>query len=345
MKLKRYLHIALLMLAVNASMKAQKVGTTSMQFLKVIPEARGAGMADALVSLSSGINSIFWNPSGLAEIKQHEFEATYIDWIFDTYQTSIAYGIGIKKYDLGIGIQFQYINYGEIEETRVDHLGFIEESGYYNPGLTGRVFKPKAWLIGISLGKALTDRFTFGLGVKYAMEMLWNQSQVTLINPAGYEEIYNTYGKALLFDFGVNYKTGFRTVTIGASVQNFGPQVTYAKEKFPAPLTFRLGISGYVIGEGALLANNKDIALVVSYDIMHPNDYDQQMHLGCEFSFKEILFLRMGKKFNYDSENLTFGAGLKFNTNFGDVTFNYCYSPLNKYLGNIQKISVGLKVK
>jgi hypothetical protein len=316
-----------------------------MQFLKVVPEARGSSMADAVVSLAQGLNSIFWNPSGLSEINKQEFEAGYIDWIFDTYQAGLTYGFKIKKFDVGIGFQFQYISYGEIEETRVENLGFIEELGQYNPGLTGRIFEPKAWLIGLSFAKPLTDRFSVGVGVKYAVDMLWEDSKVTLLNPAGFEETFNTYGRALLFDFGISYKTGFKTVKVGAAVQNFGPQVKYAKEKFPAPLIFRLGISSYIVGEEALLAESRDLAVLASYDIVHPNDYDQQMGVGVELSFKDAFFLRIGKKINYDTENLTFGAGVKIMVASTNVIFNYCYQPLGKYLGKIHKLNLGIEAR
>jgi len=45
---------------------AQKVGTTSMQFLKVMPVARATALGDAFVALAEGVESVFWNPSGLA---------------------------------------------------------------------------------------------------------------------------------------------------------------------------------------------------------------------------------------------------------------------------------------
>ena len=64
----------------------------------------------------------------------------------------------------------------------------------------------------------------------------------------GVYETVRTWANGVLFDLGVRYDTGFRTVRLGASVQNFGPDVTYAKESSPVPLLFRFGIAADLAG-------------------------------------------------------------------------------------------------
>ena len=60
---------------------------------------------------------------------------------------------------------------GDIPVTRVDYL-FRDESGNYNPGLTGETISPGSQVFGLSYGKELTDKFSFGITAKYAIEDL-----------------------------------------------------------------------------------------------------------------------------------------------------------------------------
>ena len=74
---------------------AQKVGSTSMQFLKVMPCARATAMGEAYSVLATGAEAIFWNPAGMASLQNnptHSSEAslTYVRWIFETQQGALA---------------------------------------------------------------------------------------------------------------------------------------------------------------------------------------------------------------------------------------------------------------
>jgi hypothetical protein len=73
----------------------------------------------------------------------------------------------------------------------------------------------------------------------------------------GVTDEVNTWASGLLFDVGIRYATGYRSVEIGAAVQNFGPDVTYAVESYPVPMMFRLGIAADLVGgDGAALAGS-----------------------------------------------------------------------------------------
>jgi hypothetical protein len=122
--------------------EAQKVGTSSLQFLKVMPTARATAMGDAYVSLASGADAAFWNPAGLTNLKNHEMTSTLTMWLFDTKQVALAYGLPMG--DLGtLGFQFQYVDFGSIEETRADAVELVVPANgtpFFNAGLTGRTF-------------------------------------------------------------------------------------------------------------------------------------------------------------------------------------------------------------
>jgi Type IX secretion system protein PorV len=317
--------------------QAQKVGTTAMQFLKVMPSARGTALGDAYSVWAHGAEAVFWNPSGTALVQNHEFSLAYLDWIFDSRQGAFSYATSLGEIG-AVGIQVQYVDFGEFEETS-NAAPYIKDPD--QPGMTGRTFRPFSYLVGLTYARSLTDRFSTGISVKYAHESLFDGQMVTTqIKQGSYGDV-KTWGNALLFDFGVRYDTGYRSIQIGASVQNFGADVTFAQESSPAPLLFRFGIAADIVGQDAILFIQENNRLSAAFDLFQPNDYTQQAHLGVEYEFAGTVALRGGYKFNYDYEGLTLGGGLKHDFGGVSLSFDYSYASIGTYLGNVQRISLG----
>ena len=323
---------------------AQKVGTSSLQFLKVMPTARATALGDAYVTLASGADALFWNPGGLTAATTHHIAMTMTMWLFDTKQGAFGYALPLGE--LGtVGVQVQYVDFGQIQETRVDQLQFVGAPGnqVYNPGLTGNTFRPYSYLIGVSYGRQLTEAFSAGITAKYVRESLYNGSTVTVTNPGtGAVEEHNTWAGVLLFDFGIRYNTGFRSVQLGASIQNFGSQVKFARENYPAPLTFRLGAAANIVGSDAILLADESNRATIVFDLLQPNDYEQQMHFGAEYEFAQTVALRVGYKANYDTEGLTAGIGAQTDFAGLHLQFDYSYGNMVDYLTNVHRISLGV---
>jgi long-subunit fatty acid transport protein len=310
-----------------------------MQFLKVMPSARATALGEAYAVWATGAEAIFWNPAGLARLDNMEFSTTYINWLFDAQQGALSYALSIRGFG-ALGIQLQYVDFGEFEET-TNERPYISDPN--NPGLTGRTFRPFSYLLGISYARYLTDKFSVGISMKYARESLFDSRKVTAMVRQGVYEEVDTWANGLLFDFGIRYNTGYRSIHLGSSVQNFGADVEYAKESNPVPLLFRFGIGADVIGpDGFLHSGSEHNRLGVAYDIFHPNDYAQQMHAGVEYEFAGSLALRAGYKFNYDFDGLTFGGGVKHSFEGVRLSVDYSYGAMGTYLGNVQRISLGI---
>jgi hypothetical protein len=345
--LRTMLAVAMLM-AFAGHVQAQKVGTSSLQFLKVMPTARATAMGDAFVALASGADAAFWNPAGLSTLEHHEITSTLTSWLFDTKQFALAYGLPMGNWGT-VGIQFQYIDYGSIQETRADAVDLvIPASGepFFNAGLTGRTFTPYSYVIGLSYAKGFTDKFSAGGTMKYAMESLWSDQVISVVNTVtGEVTDYKTYADVLLFDFGMKYNTGFRSVQMGVSVQNFGSQVAFAKVAHPAPLAFRLGVSANLLGSEALLFTDETNRFTIAYDLFQPNDYKQQMHIGAEYCFADIVALRAGYKVDYDTEGLTFGGGVHTTIAGAPLSFDYSFGKLSEFLNNVHRISLGVQFR
>jgi len=317
----------------------QKVGSTSMQFLKVMPSARATALGEAYAAWATGAEAIFWNPAGLARLDKMELSTTYVNWLFDAQQGALAYALSIHGFGV-VGLQVQYVDFGVFEETS-NQRPYINDPDH--PGFTGRTFKPFSYVAGISYARDLTDKFSVGIGIKYAYESLFDGGKVTAIVRQGVYEEVKTWADGVLFDFGIRYNTGYRSIHIGSAVQNFGADMKYAVESNPVPLLFRFGIGADVIGaDGILYSGRKNNRLSVAYDIFHPNDYGQQMHVGVEYEFAGLFALRGGYKFNYDYDGLTLGAGVKHALEGVRLSLDYSYGDMGTYLGYVQRISIGI---
>jgi len=316
---------------------AQKVGSTSMQFLKVMPCARATAMGDAYAVLASGAEAVFWNPAGLARVQNTEASLSYVRWIFDTQQGALSIATSLGDYG-SVGVQLQYVDFGEIQEA-LWSSPFKDDIEY--PGLTGNTFRPFAYLVGISYAYQLTDKFSTGFTAKYAHESLYNGSTVSAMTSQGNAVEANTWANTVMFDFGIWYNTGYHTVRIGASVQNFGPNVTYATEASPIPLGLRVGIAADVMGPDALLMSDENNRVGIAFELFQPNDYTQQAHIGMEYEFSGIAALRAGYKFNYDADGFTAGAGVHQDFGGTRLSVDYSYGAMAYNLGNVHRISIG----
>lgn len=308
----------ILFLNVNAF---EKVGTTSFQFLKVITTARAAAMGGAYTSIAINSDAIFWNPSAISDVGNFSASFGYVDWFMDVghYSFSAAYTIdGIGTF----GLSGMMSDVGDIQVTRVSELGFVGST--YNPGLTGEVFSPKAQVVGLTFAKALNDRFSFGITAKYAYEDL----------------VYESTG-VLMFDGGLRFKTNYKSIVLGASLRNFGPEVKFIDESYPLPQTLTIGISSYLFSpDDPLLANSHNHSLLVSYDISQPRDYDQQHAFGMEYNFNDMIYLRGGYLFNGDQEGFSAGLGL----NYKGYQVDYSFSDYGEYLDSVHRVTIGLNL-
>ncbi|MDE2731460.1 MAG: PorV/PorQ family protein [Bacteroidota bacterium] len=304
----------------------QKVGTSSMQFLSVAPDARAMGVGTAYSALAAGAHALYWNPAGLTRASGHDLALDRVDYFLDAAHYGVAYGAALGSFG-HLGVQFYLADMGSFQETRVDHLGFIDQGGgqVYNPGLTGATFTLRSWVAGLSYARAFTDRFSAGLTAKLAREDLWLAD-----------------AQALLFDFGMTYATGFRTLRLGASVMNFGAPVTYGEDAFPVPLLFRLGGAMDLVGTEAPIAIGAGSRLTASFDVIQPNDYDQQWAAGMEYAFFERFIARAGYQHNHDIASYSFGIGLRQPLAIVRLGLDYSYSDMNEAFGAVHRIGISL---
>lgn len=345
MKRASYLLLSLaVLLSVVTTVQGQKVGSTSMQFLKVMPSARATALGEAYSAWAAGADAVFWNPAGVALMTGQQASLTYIRWIFDTQQGALSYAINVDGIG-AIGAQLQFVDFGAIEEARWEPP-FNQSSEY--PGLTGATFRPYAYLVGLTYAARITDKFSTGLTAKHAFESLYGSGEVMAVNRRGDDTdtvSVKTWANGFLFDFGLNYDTGFRSIRIAASMQNFGANVRYALESNPVPLSLRVGVAADLIGRDALLSNDEDVRLGVAFDLFQPNDYAQQAHAGVELEYGGAFALRLGNKFGYDADGFTMGLGVRQPLAGVGFSFDYSFASLRYRLGSVHRLSMGVDIQ
>jgi len=301
-----------------------KVGSTSFTFLQVIPNARVAAMGGVYTVNIRTSEAVFFNPAGIAHAADWDASLSYMDWFLDV--TLSSFSMNYRLGNIGsIGLQAMIVDIGSIEETRVDHLFRDSETGIYNSGITGSTFSPGAYVLGLTFARNVTHRFSFGLTAKYVRENLGLQT-----------------ASAVIFDGGVIYDTGFRSLMLGAAVRNFGQEIKYNSKGYPLPQTFTIGVSGYLFGlEDGFFTTIPGHQLLVAFDLSQSRDHSQQQHLGFEYGFQNLFFVRGGYKFNHDEEKYTMGFGL----NVYRLRVDYAYNDFGDYLDTTHRFTLGFEIK
>ncbi len=298
-----------------------KVGTTSFQFLKVNSDARSTGMGGAFIAVGNSSGAVFSNPAALAKVEKVDFSISQLDYLLDMSHQSFSMAWTLDRIGT-IGIQGMVVNIGDIEETKVENLGFLE-SGLYNPGLTGNIVTPGAQVFGLSLARQISEKFAFGITAKYA-----------------HEDLVVEEASAIIVDAGFNYNTGFKSLQLATAIKNFGPEIKFREEgeSYPLPQELSIGVAGQIIGnENPMYAESDVHGLLFAFDMLEARDYGQQFNIGFEYSFRDMLFLRGGQRVNYDIEGLTLGFGV----NVKGIRFDYSYASFGASFSPVSRFTIG----
>lgn len=312
--MKKILLIILLSIICSQS----QVGTTSANFLGIGLGARAIGMGGAYCSLNIDPSVIYWNPGAIARFNEDKFLMSNTSWLLDT---DLYFSTYIKKIDSSksIGFYWSYLDYGKDEVYTLD-----DQNG------TGLFWDASDLVFGGTYASNLTDRFSFGAGIKYISQNIYNESASTFALDAGL--LYTSEDGS--FNIGMSISNiGFDMILSGKDLyqiididpDNDGNNQTIVAnlntDYFPIPIIYRMGLSS----KKPITDNLK---LLSSIDAVIPSDDVEHLNLGFELSYFDRAFLRCGyrKIGNSDSEQgLTLGLGTKLYVFGLDFTLNYAY--------------------
>jgi hypothetical protein len=328
---KSMLVILSVLILAGAGMGAEnkKLAQTGFQFLSVVSDARAAAMAEAMTSLETGSSALFFNPAGMANMTGFmDIAASDNQWIAEIRHNAFSAAISPANGEYGvIGFSLQTVDYGDFYGTRVDKASDL---GYTDT----EIFNLTAMSAGVGYAKRLTDRFSVGGQVRWVKQDL-GESLIPVITTEldTLEDTVTNDLTPMAFDFGTQFKTGFRSLVFGMSVRNFSKEIKYVEEGFQLPLVFNLGISMNVFD--FLEENPIDQSLIVTIDASHYRSHPEQIKVGLDYQLMHLLSIRGGYISNNDESGLSFGVGV----NKYGLGLDYAYTPFGVF-DKVQRMSV-----
>jgi hypothetical protein len=309
-----------------------RVGQAGFQFLKLPTSARQAGMGGVNSSLGSGdASSSFTNPASTVDVENLNIGLNHVRWFADISYTSAAVvrhfqGIGT------IGVNLLFLDYGDMPRT--ENRPILLDG---NP--TGRVdvltdlgtVTAQDLAIGASYARRVTDQLHFGVNAKYISETLDDA----------------TVG-AWAVDIGTVFYTGIRSLRVTMLGRNIGPdtqiaefdeRIGYEPADIRMPVNFSFGAAYDLVEGGAQSLHLWTLAA----EFVHPNDGPEKVNIGTEYSFRELLKLRAGYRFNYDEEGLTLGTGVNVGVGGYMLSVGYAYWDFGR-LGTTHIVSMAFSL-
>ena len=301
---------------VNATVFSQS--NTVYNFLKLDVDARSSAMAGSFVAVENDVNSIFYNPAGLATLTSPKASVGFFKYLLDINSGNAAYSQKYKDYGyFGAGVR--YVNYGSFDK-------FDDE--YNNIG----TFNASDLAFYLGYANNYKDKISYGVNLKF---------------------IYSSYAEykstAVAADIGVLYRVPENRFSVGASLLNAGAQLsTYSGTREDLPLDLRIGFSKQL--EYLPLTFNLGFSkLNESTDKFF--DRLKNVIIGGEFNLSEFFDLRIGYN-NLQRQDLKtgttigiggFSAGLGFKYE-NKYTVDYSFNSLGK-IGAAHRINIGFNLK
>lgn len=322
--------VTILILSTTISFgQMKKVAQAGMEFLEIGMSARAVGMGETYVAAGHDINSIFWNPAGMAYITEPQVSYTFVNWIADIQKQGIA--AAAEFGDLGVfGVSVVWMDYGDIYATSVD-FDPSNEFGYQGgKRFGGQKINVSEIAAGIAYGLSLTDKFSIGGQIKYVFQDLGDSR----VFKNGSEEITQNSLGVVAMDFGTLYYVGYKDLRLAVSVRNFSKDVKYEVETIQLPLSYHFGVAMDLF---SLFDFGESHKFTASIEAIHPRAFTERIHTGFEYVYNNTITLRGGYKFNYDEGGLTGGVGLRAESG---LSFDYGYTAFGVF-GAVHRISVG----
>jgi hypothetical protein len=318
---------------------SDRAGSIGAVFLKMDMSPRTAALGRAAVGISDDISGIFLNPVAIAHIEGNQVFFSEMEYMVDMRALAGVFSFPLPKH-MGGRAAVHYTGFfsGDMKKTTATDI---------DGEMTDENFSWNEFAIGVTYARAFTDKFSIGMGAKYVRT-----------------DVADFSAQTVAFDVGTMYKTGFRNLRMGMSTTNFGPdmkfhgkydntyissiwQVRLSEEYgyYALPISFQVGIADEVY-----TAENMRVTAALDYS--HPNDLAERVHIGAEFAYDEMFFIRGGFFMDMDKSDipdpvnpddtaldrfneLRFGAGVKL-SNFN---VDYAWQDLED-LESVHRIGV-----
>lgn len=296
-----------------------RVGISALTFLKNDLSPRSAGLGGANATLSGDAYAATLNPALAAEVKSITVGVSNMYFADGINHSLVSVMVPNKERGTFYG-QVHMLNMGA-EKVRTEFF----------PQGTGQYFTTYSLSAEAGYSRDLSERFSFGLGFKFLREQLAEYA-----------------ANGLGADVGFLYRTDWRNLRFGATLQHFGTNATLRGnrvpdllqrgqtvnvEGYPAPTHFKMGASMDAIRKDEHL-------LTVHLQLNHPNDNAENIRAGAEYIWANTLALRAGLKLGVDNER-TPSAGIGYRQPIGGhmLQIDYGVNP-TRFLGLIHSVGI-----
>ncbi|MCZ7603623.1 MAG: PorV/PorQ family protein [Melioribacteraceae bacterium] len=304
---------------------AARKGTTGAEQLLVPVGARGIATGGSMLATLTGLESIYYNPAGLARHDGAEAMFSYMSYLADINVSYFAASANLGDFG-SMALSFKTFDFGDIPVTTVNL-----------PDGTGETYSPTFLTVGLTYSKIVTDRISVGANFKLITE-----------------EIVNTTASGFAVDFGVQYRFS-ESLFLGASVKNIGSNMTYSgsdlQQSTEIPGTSPGSKTGLleVVAEEFQIPSYFELSLAYKYDFneqnrlivastfTNNNSFEDNLSLGLEYGFMNTFFLRGGYSFlteNSDESVFGFTAGAGVNYDFAGelgIAVDYAFRDVKEF--------------
>lgn len=298
--------VLLLQSAPSTCLAAEGPGSTGASYLTLPVGTKSIAMGEVRAALTDDPFNWISNPGSMQYLSGSGAGLFHSQWIVDSKYNNI--GLHHRFNDLFV------MTGGFVYEYQPDIQGYDEL------GMETRALKNNQYQALLGFGFSPHESFTAGINIKYFREKL--------------DE--NTAG-GMGVDLGVLYTFPQTAITLGASVVNLGPEISFnsVKEPLPTTMLFGAGYSSPILMEVVKLSFAADLA--------KPKYSSLYLSAGAELELNEIIAFRAGycgQEYR-DGSGLTVGAGLKLKNAF---RLDYAYTPYGD-LGDFHRISLYFSMK
>ena len=325
-------------------------GTRGGNFLHLGVGARGGGMAGAIGSTVSGPTAWYWNPAGAATSESFALVAGYQDLYGDLGLSQSYAAASLPLLGGVVGIHLNTLTSGDIARTT--------EANPFGERLGGSNFQWNSTVAGLGYARRLTDRLTVGGQIKYISEGITDASTSWFAADVGTQFNTGLYGVVIggaIRNVGGTSRAGGALVqrviqTSDGSVLREARRVELFTRDTEIPVTFQFSLGTELLGTTNALFGGVGghSTLAGEFTATDGTDISTQYAVGLEYGFRNVLFLRGGKRFYNDQrergvENagtigLAGGFGVRIPVMGRAVKFDYSYQGAGA-LQNVQIFS------
>lgn len=260
-------------------------------FLNIEMGARPGAMGSAYTAMSSDVNSIYYNPAGLAFMNKREISFMHADGMLDNSYDFAAIAFPVKNYTAAFAL------------TKFSH-GVFETRGADR--YSGGNFDASDKIMTMALAKNINKNSSLGVGIKFLSSNIANYS-----------------ANALAFDIGINHHVKSLPLSLGVSVRNMGYGMKFIDKRENLPLSVNAGAALNILPGINFAVDVKQMVYNKETFISFGTEYNIMGSMSLRGGYSKM---SLNSRQNITS-NLSGGIGLKAS----NMKIDYSFTPMGEF--------------